>query len=639
MPSKKSSSNEGIVREHSVIRPDVKFHKTLFRKNLTRFWPLWALYAAIWIIVLPVMQSVSLLGSAAEHETLKTLASTAATGVWATVPGMCVWLNAVAGCLFAMALFSYLYSARAVGMMHSFPIYRETIFITNYLSGAAVFLTVDVAVTLLTAAVQGAAGVLVWKNLGIWFLCNAGIMFFFYSFAVFCAMFTGQILALPIFYAILNGLVAGLNLLIQSFFGLFLFGYNRSTPAWIIWMTPAWNLRNSMRSLMTWEEKGLDSQVINVWSGVRPVVIYMMVGLVLTVLAAMIYRTRRSETAGDVVAVRCMRPVFQWGVAFCCALGLGLMLYFLIYQQFTVQSMENPFPVVIAYVLFSGLIGYFAAQMFLKKSFHVFRGSWKGAAVLMALLLLFGACTAFDVFGMEKRTPEPEAVSSLNFRISGENECSGTVKSTEVIKEFCAAQKKLVAEKKMIFKREKVYNEADENGKGIYRYGRVSLIYNLKNGGKIKRIYNIYYANSDLIRSEDNVVSCLANLVRKPAIQKVSMLGGNALKDVTGGEMEYTKANGDWDSVSIDRNTAQALYIAINKDIAAGHFGVNQFNHAAWLRDTYVNTVSLYFKEDYAKRAGNFMLSSHCTAVIAVLKNADIIDADHPLVLQKSQQS
>ena len=35
------------------------FNVTLYKKNLARFWPLWALYTLAWLLVLPV----SLLGS------------------------------------------------------------------------------------------------------------------------------------------------------------------------------------------------------------------------------------------------------------------------------------------------------------------------------------------------------------------------------------------------------------------------------------------------------------------------------------------------------------------------------------------------------------------------------------------------
>ena len=30
------------------------FNPTLFRKNLTRFWPIWGVYLFIWLLVLPL---------------------------------------------------------------------------------------------------------------------------------------------------------------------------------------------------------------------------------------------------------------------------------------------------------------------------------------------------------------------------------------------------------------------------------------------------------------------------------------------------------------------------------------------------------------------------------------------------------
>ena len=54
-----------------------------------------------------------------------------------------------------------------------------------------------------------------------------------------------------------------------------------------------------------------------------------LVGLVLAGAALAVYRHRSLETAGDVVSVRWVRPVFKYGVAFCVAVTLGQFLYFL----------------------------------------------------------------------------------------------------------------------------------------------------------------------------------------------------------------------------------------------------------------------------------------------------------------------
>lgn len=40
------------------------------------------------------------------------------------------------------------------------------------------------------------------------------------------------------------------------------------------------------------------------------------------------YRRRHLESAGDVVSVRWVRPVFKYGVAFCTAVTLSTVFYY-----------------------------------------------------------------------------------------------------------------------------------------------------------------------------------------------------------------------------------------------------------------------------------------------------------------------
>ncbi|MEG2037591.1 MAG: hypothetical protein RRZ93_06340, partial [Ruthenibacterium sp.] len=47
------------------------FNRTLFAKNLSRFWPLWAIYSAIWLVMLPLMQFVQLHGYYAAELTVR----------------------------------------------------------------------------------------------------------------------------------------------------------------------------------------------------------------------------------------------------------------------------------------------------------------------------------------------------------------------------------------------------------------------------------------------------------------------------------------------------------------------------------------------------------------------------------------
>ena len=64
--------------------------------------------------------------------------------------------------------------------------------------------------------------------------------------------------------------------------------------------------------------------------GLGTVGIYALAAAVLTGCAFLLYRARRLESAGDVVSVRPMKPVFKYGVAFCVGMVLGVGTSFVI---------------------------------------------------------------------------------------------------------------------------------------------------------------------------------------------------------------------------------------------------------------------------------------------------------------------
>lgn len=115
------------------------FNGTLLRKDLCRFWPLWCAYLAVWLVAVPLNQFLTLFGTSVRYYTPIQLVDAAVSNLLSMGTEMGLWMGLVFGCFFAMALFSYLCSARSVGMMHSFPIRREGLFFTHYLAGCIVF--------------------------------------------------------------------------------------------------------------------------------------------------------------------------------------------------------------------------------------------------------------------------------------------------------------------------------------------------------------------------------------------------------------------------------------------------------------------------------------------------------------------
>jgi len=135
---------------------------------------------------------------------------------------------------------------------------------------------------------------------------------------------------------------------------------------------------------------------------------YAAAGAVFAALALSVYRKRHAETAGDVVSIPLVKPLFRCGVSFCAGLFFG---------TFTAAffNWDEALPLTLCVMLWA-VIGCFAAEMLLQKSFRVWK-SWRWAAGMAAAMALLCAVFFLDLFGIAARVPQAEDVASLH--ISG----------------------------------------------------------------------------------------------------------------------------------------------------------------------------------------------------------------------------
>ncbi len=379
------------------------FNGTLYRKTLARFWPLWGLWGLGWLFLLPLnfLNSWLRYSRQSSSNALRFMLQDAENVPSLLSPG--VFLALLFAILCAMAVFGYLYNSRSACWTHALPLRREALFTTQYLAGLSFLLLPQLAVAVLTAMIElsflpmdswGTA----LSALLTWLLAQSGICLFFFSFAAFCAMFTGHILALPAFYFILNCLVSGLWALVDALMSEFFYGYwNNSKVLTVVeYLTPVHALSRAVNYGYGDEGNQLSSPVT--------VAVYALVGAALFLVSLYVYRRRHVETAGDVVAIPLVRPLFKYGVSFCVGLCFGM---------FTVAFFNfYSLTALIPFILLWSVVGYFAAEMLLKKSFRVFR-AWKGAAVMAAVLLALCLGCLADVFGVAGRVPAPGQVASV----------------------------------------------------------------------------------------------------------------------------------------------------------------------------------------------------------------------------------
>ena len=453
------------------------FDKTVYWKSFTRFWPIWAANLVVWLMALPLTALMRLQTDlAAQSVGYSTRLASFARNVGDTATELGLVMALILGVLTAMAMFSHLYSSKSANFMAALPLRREGQFISHYLAGLTGLVVPNIIVFLLTLLVE-AAGQQVWiLPLGYWLLAVTVMEFFFYSFAACLAQFTGHLLALPVYYGVFNVLVMAVFTLLYEIMDVFYYGFAGFSSVWeeaAYWCTPA--LPFAEMDCYVMEENGVFVHSVD---GLGTLAVYAVAAVVLTVCALLLYRRRHMETAGDVVAVSAMRPVFKYGVAVCAGFALGIL-------STLILDLEEPG--LMAAIVVWGVAGYFVAQMFLDKSFRVFR-KWKGAAAVAVCFLLLFAVIAFDLTGFETRVPRADQVVSVDIEgLGGEvydsaNYLDVTVTDPDMIQRLIDLHQAAVDSRS---------DEVQQYGSQTFNW-KLHLRYTLQNGTSITRSYHLW---------------------------------------------------------------------------------------------------------------------------------------------------
>jgi len=626
------------------------FNGTLFRKNLSRYWPLWGL-ASFGGAMFPLAMLLELL-----HNGFRFWSPLETRQAYYTVLSYGVpVISIVYAILCAMAVWSYLYNARSVGMMHTLPIRREGLFVTNVLSGLtmmaipyAVTGVLTVLVTMLFGGFEP-VGVLV-TVLGV-----MGESLFFFGLATFCAFIVGNVFMLPALYGLLNFIAVLTDFMVNLLAQGFCFGLNSSYSGTVEWLSPVVYLVQKISPNNTYETQWVTDRLggqryetsvptsVTLENGWL-IAAYAAVGVVLMVLAWLMYRRRRSESAGDVVAVGWMKPVFRYGCAAYSAILGGRLLYALLWESFQSGQYFTVLPMILCMIA-GGAVGYYAASMLLAKTPRVFKTTWKGMlAVALGCAALCGAMKC-DLFSVVRRVPAPDSVKLVNVYAAGSNYYLTPGKDDALIEEVRALHQAIVDDRDYIMSTAEgrsVYMETEE---GSYTIGApaseivstsvssfantsVRFTYTLNSGLKVERRYNLYLTQNRMDQ-EDTYDHLLDQLINSQEMRQKRIRWRDEGFQLDGAWIDTWRDYSDLSSREVG-----LILDAVAKDAENGDWGVYNWFQADNDADSYEIQIHFQYKLpesqfDRTYDAIQVNVKEGMTETIRALKDLKLItDAD-----------
>ena len=292
------------------------------------------------------------------------------------------------------------------------------------------------------------------------------------------------------------------------------------------------------------------------WGGIQRDILF----LALSAAALLIYRARQMESAGDVVSVRVVRPIFKYGVAVCAGLSGGTFTYYVLFG-------DGQLSLVLS-ILFWAAVGYFLAEMLLRKSFRVF-SAWPGCLVLLALLSALFLCIRLDLTGYQDYIPASGEVSQVTVDLEGSTYPSdgfgGSVQITdpEQVAQITALHQAIVAARS---REDSIYDDS------FY----ISLSYTLSNGQSIRR----YYHGVPLYRAEQGMEGTVTWALDQLVSDRSFVRAGYGLDQSADWSLTEAYVYDLWDiqtqsheSASLSAAQAEQLWQAVLTDFDAGTIG------------------------------------------------------------------
>ena len=297
---------------------------------------------------------------------------------------------------------------------------------------------------------------------------------------------------------------------------------------------------------------------------------YALAGLVIALIALLLYRTRKSEMTGSTVAFPWATPIFKYGVAFCTAVALGQFLYYFLFGQYR-SSGNDSLPGTILCMAAAGLVGYFVAEMLIKKSFRVFRTGAKGAAIVALALVLLGVAMSFDLTGYEKRVPDESEIESVYYTFSGMTNV--TTDDADTIRRLTAAHQAIVKNRN---EQARIADAWDADTLSQSDHDDIEpfslrLTYYLKDGSQLSRSYSLYLRRSDLtVPSSATARVNALYMCRESVLRRVLGYGCEHLGDTPrflDSYCYYYDENSNTKDYALTAAQSEQVYAALMQDV------------------------------------------------------------------------
>ena len=372
-------------------------NKTVLKTDITRFAPLWIGYT----LVLAVMTLMSLVTPGADLDSYYA----EIVHIFSARAGQMTLINGFYALIVAQVLWGDLLNPRMCNSLHAMPVTRDGYFGAHLLAALLFALVPNVLIfgvsALLVKPLVAATPLLTLGAACLQYLFYLGV-------ALVAVQLSGNRISMVLAYGMLNFFTILLYWFCAQVFAPLIYGVELDA-SWVARVCPTVAMYSGsyFKELTSWDAFSHYYYLGYEMGDLFPhAILYAGIGIVLIAAAQLLYRKRKLEVAGDLMAYRFLSPVF-------------LVLYTLMIAAFVhlgVTRYANSGSFSQYWFLPLGLlIGYVSGLMLLRRTSRVFR-----KRLLIPLAGILGLCVLAvgaiytDLLGTIRYVPEAEDVVSVS---------------------------------------------------------------------------------------------------------------------------------------------------------------------------------------------------------------------------------
>lgn len=437
---------------------------TTFRKDITRFAPLWVIYFVAGLLMMLTLCAAYYPGMTSRRliEMLEAMGP----------------INFVYASLAANLLFGDLFNSRMCNAIHAAPLRREHLFASHVAAGICFSLVPHVVAMLVMTFYLKQLWIV-----GFWWIMAATIEYlFFFGVAVLSCMCTGSRFAMVVVDGLINFCSMIAMWFCETVYIPLLYGVSLSEEMFVN-LCPVVKLTGIQPGdiISIDQYKGWDYENVSfggLGKGWGYLSILGVLGVLALAAALVLYRRRHLECAGDFVVFKPLEPVFLTVYTLCVGATFALV--------------GQVFGGYEAYLVIGLIIGFFTGMMLLKRTIKVFtRKTLIGCLLFTVVGIGSLAVVSLDPVGIVDWMPKDKDVSSVTINFRGKNvywKNQDPTCSEAMLEEMLQIHKEALEQKDLDY----------------YKWTNLYVTYTLKNGKTVRRRYEV---TDDFIRNHEHLFS------------------------------------------------------------------------------------------------------------------------------------